>query len=132
MTGIERVGPTNIARIRAFTGMRPAQGFSVPEEGGEPAPVAGPLAMTGLIAPLETDSEDEAPARQRASALLFELATLQRSMLGDGDPVSILRRLDGMLDGGPAHASPPLLALLSAVRLRARVELARRAWGANR
>lgn len=132
MAGIERVGPTNTARIRTFTGMRPAPGFSVPEDDAKPAPVAGPLAMSSLLAPRDAEPEDEAPARQKASALLSELAILQRSMLGDQDPVSILRRLDDMLDTGLAYASPPLQALLSAVRLRARVEVARRGWSANR
>ena len=64
--------------------------------------------------------------------MLTELASLQRTLLGGGDPATVLGRLDDLLGTAPASGSPVLLAVLRAVRMRARVELARRSWGADR
>lgn len=132
MGGIERVGLGRTGAIRPWGGPRLSPGFSVPDDDTKPAPIAGPIALGGLIGLHEHNTDDETPARQQAGALLTELAALQRTLLGGGDPISVLQRLDGMLGSTPDSGSPPLLALLAAVRMRAKVELARRGWGPNR
>ena len=134
MGGIERVGLGRTGAIRPWGGPRLSPGFSVPEDDAKPAPIAAPIALGGLIGLHEHNTDDETPARQQADALLTELAALQRTLLGGGDPISVLQRLDGMLGSAPdsGSGSPPLLALLAAARMRAKVELARRGWGPNR
>ena len=96
------------------------------------AKVAKKTTKTKAAKPAELPLTDAAPTEAVAGALLTELAALQRTLLGGGDPISVLQRLDGMLGSTPDSGSPPLLALLAAVRMRAKVELARRGWGPNR
>ena len=129
MAGIEAMGVGRAAAIRAKGGVRPGAGFSLPEDSIKPDAIASPIALGGFLGQQDTGSDDETPTRNKAGALLSELAGLQRTLLADGDPLPVLHRLNGMLGPAQDAASPPLLALLSAVRLRARVELARRGWG---
>jgi hypothetical protein len=129
MAGIERVGLGRTTAIRAWGGIRPSLGFSIPTDNPRPDTIAAPIALGGLLGLQEQKSDEEAPARQEANALLAELAALQRTLLGGGDPSAVLQRLDSMLGSSPDTASQPLLAVLSAVRMRARVELAKRSGG---
>ncbi len=70
-------------------------------------------------------------ARRHAEAVLAQLAALQCALLGDepdlGDePGTALARLSGLAETAPEAADPGLAAVLAAVTLRARIELARR------
>jgi hypothetical protein len=70
-------------------------------------------------------------ARRHAEAVLAQLAALQCALLGDmpglGDePGTALARLAGLAETAPEAADPGLAAVLAAVTLRARIELARR------
>jgi len=132
MAGIERVGPGRTATIGPWGGMRPAARFSVSDDERKPNALGAPVALSGFIGALDEETGDDTSSRQHAGALLTELAALQRSLLGGGDPVAVLQRLEDMLGAAPDTRSPALLALLAAVRMRARVELARRRWGVNR
>ncbi len=137
MAGVDGVGLARVTASRVWGGSRASSGFAVPDDDARPeAPqsIAAPVALGGLLGLQETmeDPDGDAPARQQADRLLTELASLQRTLLGGGDPIAVLGRLDGMLGSVPATGSPVLLALLGAVRMRARVELTRRGWGENR
>jgi hypothetical protein len=133
MTGIEGVGQARPTTARIVGGSRGPSGFAVPDTESRVGWIAAPASLGGLLGLQETmeDPDGDAPARQQADTLLTELAALQRTLLGGGDPAGVLARLDGMLGAMPSAGSPVLLALLGAVRMRARVELARRGWGEN-
>ncbi|MEI7711335.1 MAG: flagellar assembly protein FliX [Rhodospirillales bacterium] len=134
MAGIEGVGSVRPTTARMTSGARGPSGFAVRESESRVGWIAAPAALGGLLGLQETidDRDGDAPARQQADTLLTELAALQRTLLGGGDPSTVLDRLDGTLSAIPSGGSPALLALLGAVRTRARVELARRAGGENR
>jgi hypothetical protein len=86
-----------------------------------------------IVAPAVSDSSDLAATPERdaigqrlGAALLTELAALQRDLLIKENYTAILERLNAQLTATAPTVSPDLEAVLSAVRLRARVELARR------
>jgi len=94
--------------------------------GATAAQAAAPAAATGLLALQETApaAERDARARKRGEALLRSLSDLQLGLLdGSADPAR-LRALAALVPGEDA-ADPALAAALAAIRLRARVELAR-------
>ena len=149
MASVEGVGMGTVAAPRVRGGSRVPTGFAVPDDdaqrdagvsdagradaGSDAGAVGGPVGMGGLLGLQEFggDRGGDSPARHQADTLLTELAALQRTLLGGGDPGAVLERLDGMLGSVPTAGSPVLLALLGAVRMRARVELARRGWQAS-
>jgi hypothetical protein len=138
-----QIGPA--ATIRATDTPRPADAaasgaaFRLP---AEPAGASGTAAaalpargLDALLALQETAASTGDPAtrdreaRRHGRDLLEELAALQRALLsgaaGDaGDPA--LGRLGALLQSMPAATDPGLAAVLRAVSLRARLELARR------
>jgi hypothetical protein len=65
-------------------------------------------------------------ARRRGQGLLAALAALQRGLLAGGDDPAALQRLADLAEAAPDTEDPRLGAVLSAIVLRARVELARR------
>ena len=145
MASVEGVGMGTVAAPRVRGGSRVPTGFAVPDDDAQrdagvsdagradAGAVGGPVGMGGLLGLQEFggDRGGDSPARHQADTLLTELAALQRTLLGGGDPGAVLERLDGMLGSVPTAGSPVLLALLGAVRMRARVELARRGWQAS-
>jgi hypothetical protein len=81
---------------------------------------------------LAAEALDRGPARDRAArrrgqAMLGGLTTLQRALLEDGDQdcAESLHRLAALIADMPQADDPQLAALLDAIALRARVELAR-------
>lgn len=129
------VRPVGFNGMRAARGARTAGGFALPEAGGE-APssggVAAPASLGALLALQESMPPDspEPPAeraRRRAGRALEELRGLQLDLLrgapGDAARLARLEALAGLPEAG---LSQDLLALLAEVRLRARLELARR------
>src|SRR5580704_9544387 len=97
----------------------------------QPARLAS-VAGIGLESMLALQAVDEAAERDRAAhkrgtAMVAALSRLQRSMLAEEDPASALHALHELADDGQLANDPELGAILRAVLLRSRVELARRA-----
>jgi hypothetical protein len=85
----------------------------------------------GLETMLALQAVDEAEERNRAAhrrgtAMLTALTGLQRTMLLAEDPSMALRALNDLTSDGPLADDPGLGAILRAVTLRCRIELARR------
>lgn len=89
------------------------------------------VAMTSLLAmqEAESDAQQDRDARQHGEAVMDELGALQRALLGaDAGDTARLARL---LERPVVAADPGLAGLLQAIRVRAGVELARRARAAS-
>ena len=85
----------------------------------------------GLESMLALQAVDEAAERDRAAhkrgtAMVAALSRLQRAMLAGEDPSLVLNALNDLSADGPVAGDPGLAAVLRAVVLRSRVELARR------
>jgi hypothetical protein len=113
---------------------RPASksGFFVPEAAGpdQAGAAAAPAATSlgSMLALQEADVEtvEDREARKHGHNMLAALAELQRALLGGGGDAVALERL-GDLAASARHATDPrLAAMVSAIVLRVRVELARR------
>jgi len=115
-------------------GTRPAAGrFAVDDGAMKPTQQArvSTVAGIGLESMLALQAVDEAierdrSARRRGTAMLAALSKLQRAMLAEEDPSPVLRALNELATDGPAADDPELGAILRAVVLRTRVEIARR------
>jgi hypothetical protein len=131
MTGIERVGWPTAPRVAS----RPAakSGFFVPPEAAGPgqadaaaAPAATSLGSMLALQEAGVETVDDREARKHGHDMLAALAELQRALLGGGGDGVALQRL-GDLAASMRHATDPrLAAMVSAIVLRVRVELARR------
>jgi len=142
MVGINGIG---VEATRRTVTVRPradgAPWFGVTETAAEPgagreAGGAVPaLALDSLLALQESMGEAvpdalerDRPAREHGCRLLAALNGLQRMVLGDGLSGPVLEQLRALADIEPAAADPALAATLGAIRLRVRVELARRGF----
>jgi hypothetical protein len=105
--------------------------------GAAPAVDAAPaLGLEGLLALQETAGqpnpravERDRLAREHGRRMLAALGGLQRLVLGEADPAPALRHLLDLANEVPEEAGDPVLAsALGAIRLRVRVELARRGF----
>jgi hypothetical protein len=110
----------------------PAGGFSVPAGGAAPAGAeaaggAAEVSLAGLLALQEAADEPvrDRQARRRGHDLLAELAALQRELLAGPPDLDRLERLAALAREVPDAADPRLRAVVQAISLRARVELAR-------
>jgi len=106
----------------------PAEGGAAAASGAREASAAeGVTIAASLIALQETiiAGERDREARERADRMLEELAALQHLMLGGRMPASRLAELAALTDRPGLAADPALAELVSAVSLRAKVELAR-------
>jgi hypothetical protein len=129
MTRVNGIGGSAVPARRAAR----AGGFGLP--GAEPGPAARPAAAASGVAALLALQEGEGPgapapaaerARRRARAALQELGGLQLDLLrGTADPAR-LERLAALAGTASEVADPALRDALEEVRLRVRVELARR------
>jgi len=90
-----------------------------------PAPAIGLDSLLALQAVDEGFERDRA-AGKRGTALLASLTGLQRTMLGGEDPSLALRSLSELATGDLVAEDPELGAILRAIVLRSRIELARR------
>jgi hypothetical protein len=88
----------------------------------------GAIGLESMLALQTVDEADERnrSARKRGNALIRALTDLQRTMLAAGDPSMALRTLNVLSEDGPDASDPQLGAILRAVVLRSRVEVARR------
>ncbi|WP_421994198.1 flagellar assembly protein FliX [Roseococcus sp.] len=103
-------------------------GFALPEaERGREAAAAGSVTGSlGLIGLQEgfSDAERDDAARRRGHAALEELEGLQLALLSGRIDAGRLSRL-AQLAEGESGADPALRAIMRAISLRARIELAR-------
>ncbi len=126
---VSRAGAGAIMRGRTAPGPAFAMqaATSAPAPGGAPGATVGAVSLSGLLALHE--AELEAPrdraARRRGQDILAALAELQRGLLG-AETGEALTRLTHLVEALPRAADPRLEAVLGAVALRARIELARR------
>ena len=65
-------------------------------------------------------------ARRRGRDMLAALAALQKALLDGGDPEPGLAGLARLVDAAPPACDPILAGIVSAIRLRARLEILRR------
>lgn len=93
---------------------------------GRPTSVAG-IGLETMLTLQAVDEMEETnrAARKHGSRMLAALTRLQRSILAAEDPAVALRALTELTTGGPRPDDPELGAILRAVILRTRVELAR-------
>jgi len=103
----------------------PGAALSAPAEAAAPATLAGLLALQEAAAPAPRDRA----ARRHGQVLLGGLAALQRALLGAGGAGAALDHLATLLAAAPPAEDPGLAALLDAIALRCRIELARHGGG---
>ena len=97
-----------------------------------PQPVGSAGAMLALQEQAGQAAEGAATladreARRHGQELLEALASLQQSLVAEVDPAASLSRLAALADAAPQADDPALARILSAIRLRARLEIIRRA-----
>jgi hypothetical protein len=129
MTTLRIGGPAASAAPRRAT--RAAGGFALPAGTAETAgPAASGVAAAGALLGLQ-----EAPARQdrqgaaalaRAERTIEALGALQLGLLRGSSGAEPLARLAALAEPGEVPDDPALAALVQAIALRAKVELARR------
>lgn len=129
MSGVRGVGATGGPGRPGTAAPARHGGFRLPDPvSAERAPEAAPVtAAMPLLALQEAGdaTERDRRARRRGEAILADLGALQLALLEGRDPASILGRLEA-LAAGEAAFDPRLAEILDEVRLRAKVEAARR------
>jgi hypothetical protein len=129
---IEGIGPSDTARIGGRRPVRASVGFQVPAEtsvSSHAATEASPAAaLTSLLTLQELGGEtvEDRESRRHGQTMLAVLAELQRALLTGCDAVAALDRLADLLGAVPRATDRRLAAMVSAIVVRARVELARR------
>lgn len=133
MTGIEGVGWPVAPRVGSRTTAPGAPGFSVPAEAataGQPAAAASvhgtSIASMLTLQELGGETVQDREARRHGHDILSVLAELQRALLAGGNDAAALQRLAELASSVPLATDGRLAALVSAIVVRARVELARR------
>lgn len=133
MTGIDGIG--RAPPTRSSAGMKRPQmgGFAVPAESSttghaKAATETEEIGLTSMLCLQEFggDAAADREASRRGEDMLSGLAELQRALLGGVDTVETMRRLAELAAAVPRAANPRLAALVSAISIRVRVELARR------
>jgi hypothetical protein len=131
--GVRRTGVAVAAPLARDAARTTADHFAV-EDGAAPLNQNARLSSTpsiGLDSMLVLQAVDEGlerdrAARKRGTALLAALTKLQRSILAQDDPSSALDALNELTANSFQVEDPGLGAILRAVVLRSRVEIARR------
>jgi hypothetical protein len=133
MTGIDGIGRAPPTRPSARAKRPQTGGFAVPAESSatghaEAATQTEETALTSMLSLQEFggDAAADCNASRRGEDMLSALAELQQALLGDVDPVETMQRLAELAAAVPRAANPQLAALVSAINIRVRVELARR------
>jgi hypothetical protein len=134
MAAIEGIGPAGAARIvGARRPIRASPGFTVPSEtssaSGHAVTEAGAAApLTSMLALQEFGAEtgEDREVRRQSHEILSVLAELQRALLTGNDEGAVLQHLAELAAALPRATDGRLAALASAIKLRVRVELARR------
>ena len=131
MTGIEGIGGP--IAPRAATRARMRSQFSVPFEPDGPgnarpvvATQATPLMSMLSLQEFAGETIEDREAHRHGRDMLGALADLQRALLGAAGDMAALQRLADLVAAVPFATDRRLAALVSAIVLRVRVELARR------
>ena len=131
MTGIEPIGWSATRRVSG----RPASrsDFSVPLQfastgAATAANEASPPALASMLTLQELGGEtiQDREARRHGQDMLAALADLQRALLSAGGDETVLARLEELAASVPRATDRRLAAMVSAIMVRVRVELARR------
>ena len=133
MNAIESVGQPQSARVASRPKARDGAPTFMASETEAPASGAGsasvaPAALASMLTLQELGGEtsEDRQARRHGHMLLGALAELQRELLGGFGDGSALERLAALLAAVPRASDRRLSAMVSAIVVRARVELARR------
>ena len=133
MTAIEGVGPPTVSRIGSRPSTRVGTGFAVPAQSAaagqtSAAAEAGEVSLASMLALQEFggDAATDREARRRGEDMLSALIELQRALLGGVGTGETMQRLADLAASVPRAADPHLAAMVSAIILRVKVELARR------
>jgi hypothetical protein len=129
MSGVRGIGPTGGPGRPGTAAPARHGGFRLPDSASagrsaEAAPVTAALPLLALQEAGDATERDRR-ARRRGEAMLADLGALQLALLEGRDPAAILGRLEA-LAAGEAAADPRLAEILDEVRLRTKVEAARR------
>ncbi len=134
MTGIEGIGWPTAPRVTRRSVAKP--GFFVRHEAtatGKATAAAPPQPTTsGSILTLQELGDEtvaDREARRHGLDMLTTLAELQKALLSDTDQQATLQRLSDLAAAIPCATDRRLAALVSAILVRVRVELARRQKG---
>lgn len=130
---IESIGWPTTSRIGARLASRSADGFALSTDrtAGAAAAASGPTepACLGAVLTLQEMGDqtvEDRRARKHGQDMLDLLAALQRSLLSGEDAVAALQQLADLSNSVPRTTDRRLTAMMSAIRVRVRVELARR------
>jgi hypothetical protein len=132
MTAIERIGGSGPIRTGGRASAAAASGFALPAEQAaraQAASAAAPVAsLTSMLTLQELGSEtpEDRAARRHGHDMLTLLSWLQRALLADGDDATTLAQLAQLAAAVPQATDRRLAAMISAIVVRVRVELARR------
>ncbi|MGA9864976.1 MAG: flagellar assembly protein FliX [Acetobacteraceae bacterium] len=131
MIEVGPIGPMPPPTVARMSQVASATAFVVRADSTPPGaaePLSGVAGLSGLLALQESESVPirDRDARRRGRDILAALGALQRGLLGGADPDGATVRLAALLAEPSVAADPGLNAILSAIRLRARIELARR------
>jgi Class II flagellar assembly regulator len=132
VAAIEGIGRSGAARPGARAPARASSGFTVPDDAAASAPAATEAAPAAALASMLTlqelgsETAEDAEARRHGHDLLTALAELQRALLLGHDDAATLERLAELAASVPSASDRRLAAIVSAISVRARVELARR------
>ena len=132
MTGIEGIGrPTGTSRGEPAGGevgfLRAARARRHRAR-PTPPPRRHATSLGSMLTLQEVGGEtvEDREARRHGHDMLAALAELQRALLGGGGDAAALQRLADLAASVPHATDPRLAAMVSAIVLRVRVELARR------
>ena len=133
MAAIEGIGPAGAARIGGVRRpTRASPGFTVPSETSAfghavtEACAAAPLTSMLALQEFGAETAEDREVRRQSQEILSVLAELQRALLTGNDEGAVLQRLAELAAALPRATDGQLAALASAIKLRVRVELARR------
>ena len=130
---IESVGWRVTSSVAGRPANRSGACFSVPADGTAGTATAtagatepGSLGAVLTLQEMSADTVEDREARKQAQDMLTLLAALQRNLLSGVDNIAALQQLADLAAATPIATDRRLAATISAILLRARVELARR------
>jgi hypothetical protein len=133
MTAIEGIGRTTSTRPGYRATASAETEFALPPEpsaaGKMASTAAAPVASLASMLTLQElggETAEDRDARRRGHDLLALLGELQRSLLAGSDDEDALTRLAELAAAVPLATDRRLAAMISAITVRVRVELARR------
>jgi hypothetical protein len=133
MTAIEGIGRTTSTRPGYRATASAETGFALPPEpsaaGKTASTAAAPVASLASMLTLKElggETAEDRDARRSGHDLLALLGELQRSLLAGSDDNALLARLAELAAAVPLATDRRLAAMITAITVRVRVELARR------